>query len=557
MAHPRSDDHGYLSALQPLAEAAAPWLENASLYDMVEVFKVMAEAHGLERLDAVRVALMVLLAPYMDGGLSQKLVEQLTPPLLCQSGEEPAPEAVHQRLKAEGLEVATANVLQVLIFGGVLSKGRLCRAFRAGEYTSPPTRLISLLQWASDTRDEPGDGEACSQISSELERGEAGNGPQERKLWMPVATHATTWQPEHAVPVLNVELAATGGENVVVLDGLVDEATRGALHSLMTAGCRHILRPKRARSEAASVASCSTAVEQWLEPPVGVWQRTTVDGAGLPRSWGMAPQLLRRLERSPPLAIVEVQSRLAALYPEYVIAHMPDAFGKEDPSNCTCPALGKERIHIEGHTAQGEGGVTDDCKRNEDGNGASGSPDAVHASSAPAYTCTPFVANAAVPSHSFEWHVDADPSSFPDGSAWVRTHGDYLNGAVGKPLFVSLLVYTDGTWQRDWHAETLFLQPEKGVGIFVQPRPARAVLMHQDAFHRVSQPSSSAHRPRYSLVWKLLFIPRTGQLGRKEEQPRGALGGSHETISRPEWGPPLLFSPRCNSADCGRQRDQN
>ena len=50
----------------------------------------------------------------------------------------------------------------------------------------------------------------------------------------------------------------------------------------------------------------------------------------------------------------------------------------------------------------------------------------------------------------------------------------------------------------------------------MQPRPGRAVLMHQDVLHRVSTPSMLARRPRYSLVWKLLFVPR------EPKQPAGA-----------------------------------
>ena len=59
--------------------------------------------------------------------------------------------------------------------------------------------------------------------------------------------------------------------------------------------------------------------------------------------------------------------------------------------------------------------------------------------------------------------------------------------------------------------------------------------MHQDVLHRVSTPSMLARRPRYSLVWKLLFVPR-------EPKPPA---GAPETICRPEWGEPTLIgAPR-------------
>ena len=139
-------------------------------------------------------------------------------------------------------------------------------------------------------------------------------------------------------------------------------------------------------------------------------------------------------------------------------------------------------------------------------------------------------------------------------SRWLGALGDYPNGAAGKPLLVSLLVYVDAHWQRDWDAETLFLDGACGVGLLVQPRPARAVLsaqaavrtrrhsiatrpvvrvrdratgaVHQDVLHRVSTPSLAARRPRYSLVWKLCFVPR-------------AAAAERETICRAEWGPPV------------------
>ena len=112
--------------------------------------------------------------------------------------------------------------------------------------------------------------------------------------------------------------------------------------------------------------------------------------------------------------------------------------------------------------------------------------------------------------------------------AWLSQHGGYRNGAAGKPLFVSLLVYLDEYWKAEWDAETLFVDPESGAGLLVQPRPGRAVLMHQDVLHRVSTPSLLARRPRYSLVWKLIFIPK---------KPDGA---DDESICRPaEWGTPV------------------
>ena len=183
--------------------------------------------------------------------------------------------------------------------------------------------------------------------------------------------------------------------------------------------------------------------------------------------------------RDPPAAVRDVHARLCSMYPEYVIRHMPANVGGVD------------------------------------------------ASSGAAYSCTPFVANAAVHGNCFQWHVDADPSSFGPGP-WLGRYGDYVNGAPEKPLFVSLILYLDATWRREWDAETLFLDGTTDTGLLVSPRPRRAVLMHQDATHRVSAPSVLARRPRYSLVWKLVF----------ERREKGA-ADQPETILRAEWGPPV------------------
>ena len=132
--------------------------------------------------------------------------------------------------------------------------------------------------------------------------------------------------------------------------------------------------------------------------------------------------------------------------------------------------------------------------------------------------------------------------------------------------------YPDAEWRREWDAETLFLQSQRGVGLLVQPRPGRAVLMHQEVLHRVSTPSLLAHRPRYSIVWKLVFVPRmaataaaaTSSTSRPSRgggmgggSVSGGGGGAHgmahsgasagsllaggggESILRAEWGEPL------------------
>ncbi|CAM9963172.1 unnamed protein product, partial [Ectocarpus fasciculatus] len=76
------------------------------------------------------------------------------------------------------------------------------------------------------------------------------------------------------------------------------------------------------------------------------------------------------------------------------------------------------------------------------------------------------------------------------------------------PLFTTLLIYLDADWRREWDAETLFLDPPTGTGVFVRPRGGRAIVMDQDITHRISTPSQTAERPRYSLVLKLIFFSK-------------------------------------------------
>jgi len=101
-----------------------------------------------------------------------------------------------------------------------------------------------------------------------------------------------------------------------------------------------------------------------------------------------------------------------------------------------------------------------------------------------------------------------------------------VNGEPAQPLLVSMLLYLDDQWPRDWGAETLFLDDETDMGVVVRPRRGRAVLMDQDMLHRVSAPSSAAGgRPRYSLVWKLAFLPK--------------VPGQRCCLAKPDWGVPV------------------
>lgn len=183
---------------------------------------------------------------------------------------------------------------------------------------------------------------------------------------------------------------------------------------------------------------------------------------------------MRELKALP--AAREVHARLCALYPRYAIAHMPEVSAR----------------------SAADGGLSEAL-------------------------CTQFVGNATVPGDSYSWHVDADPAALePAVSGGL---GGYVNGTAGRPLFVSLLVYLNPEWRASWDGETLFRDPDRSTGVLVQPMPGRAILMVQDVLHRASAPSASAPAPRYSLVWKLLFIPPEGET-------------TPPTLRRAEWGEP-------------------
>ena len=141
-------------------------------------------------------------------------------------------------------------------------------------------------------------------------------------------------------------------------------------------------------------------------------------------------------------ACAKVHSRLARMYPEVHIAHMPSdaiqgahAFPSPPPS----PSPGGD-----------------------------GAPPVVPPP--PPVDCDNFVGNAAVRGDEYAWHVDADPAGFPATGAWARAFGHYCNGEPGRPLLVSLLLYLNDAWPRDWDAETLFLDGDTDVGLLVRPR---------------------------------------------------------------------------------------
>jgi len=288
-------------------------------------------------------------------------------------------------------------------------------------------------------------------------------------LLRPVRTHPTSWSPSASSlrvvlnarvsaydPELHEQAAEAPSGAVVVLDGLLSPALSVALLEALTEpGWR----------------------EDTPAPPQTRWERETRDTAVSAPTWGLTPDALRSLQgENAPSCVVELQSRLALLYPDYQVCHLPgDAMVPPDAEEGVSAAV------------------------------------------------APLVGNAAVHGDAFSWHRDAQPALLHPESPWCERYGLFENGAEGKPLLVSAVVYMNQEWPESFDAETLFLDAESGAGMLVRPRQGRVVLMHQDLLHRLSAPSVHAQRPRFSLVWKLAMMPRPGAKG----------------LHREGWGEPL------------------
>lgn len=171
------------------------------------------------------------------------------------------------------------------------------------------------------------------------------------------------------------------------------------------------------------------------------WERETADASGKCKTWGLRDSVLESLLEHPTPAMREIHTRLTRLYPDFNIAHMPAELMHAAPTAAAAAAT----------SAAGPAGPR------EMGRGAAESgaePDQ-------AVICAHFVGNAPVHGDEYSWHIDADPASLPECS-WTAAFGDYVNGEPGQPLLVSLLLYLDDAWPRDWGAETLFLDAEVG-----------------------------------------------------------------------------------------------
>ncbi|KAL6749804.1 hypothetical protein V8C86DRAFT_2833540 [Haematococcus lacustris] len=336
----------------------------------------------------------------------------------------------------------------------------------------------------------------------------------------PIEVHPTSWDPDRVTITLNVRLDACfvpsrdGGlrldmAHVVVLDNFLDEATRAGLMAAL------------------SPPGCDPSMGPWPQ----LWERATADSEKAPRTWGLRGDALEALAASALPAKLEVQSRLQRLYPHCRIAHQPSHLMQATQQQGQ--GEGAAEASRTGASAPGSGGPPASSSVGggpDSGADLEGGPQPAPgggAGGSGGYDCSALLANAATAGDTFTWHQDADPNTLPVDCPFVATHGLYTNREEGRPLFVSLLLYLDEAWERDWAADTLFLDCASDTGLLVRPKKYRAVLMDQDVLHRLSPPSQAAGRPRYSLVWKLVFTSR--------------VPGASCCIARPEWGEPVAF----------------
>ncbi|KAG5187251.1 hypothetical protein JKP88DRAFT_348002 [Tribonema minus] len=349
---------------------------------------------------------------------------------------------------------------------------------------------------------------------------------------------------------------------MVVLDGFLDEPLRQALKDLITeAGWDGSAPPPSAWARKLVDLEGLPA----SAPPPSARARKLVDLEGLPASWGLKHEAMDELLLPHHPAIVEVQSRLCKLYPDALISRMPAAVLGEETAAlvANAPVYGDAfQWHIDADPAT----VPPSAPVCGDGDAFQLhiSADAAPAAAPPSPWRDAFgaYANRAPASRAVAVTLRS-AYAIPARPPWRDTFGSYANRAPGKPRFVTLLLYLDAAWPADWDAETLFLDCATSTGVFVRPQPGRAILMDQDITHRdvatlnrppgaackrtvsietalrVSTPSQTAQRPRYSLVWKLVFHPRSGGGGGGGGGDSAA--GESLKITKPEWGPVTAF----------------
>ena len=242
--------------------------------------------------------------------------------------------------------------------------------------------------------------------------------------------HGTQWDPRTMQVTLNARLDAKlipqgismrlNYSHVVVIDNFIGEAEREGLLDFMT----------------------EPDWDHESGPPDDKWERETADGPDMPKTWGLKDSVLQELAKGDLPAMQEVHARLAKIYPEYIISHMPSNTIQQPPPSHDFESESLENYCCMSEWDEFERRMSHEMKAREQGSSetpaaaaaagkSSSSNQHMQEESTPSVDCNQFVGNAAVYGDDYSWHVDADPSAFPP-SPWTDAFGHYCNGEPGK-----------------------------------------------------------------------------------------------------------------------------
>lgn len=333
----------------------------SSAREILRRMQVEAEACGLAPRHANYLALESVLRGHTNEPQLRPLVSVLHRAAAAGPTAAAAVNGVLEVLDAAGQSSRALAVMSVLVYGGsVPASGLLEWAASVGKdgplgspseaitgperYRDGLTPLLSMVGDAQsigsgDAAGGVGDGEgllpAWADAAIEEKDVSVHEVADDARPPAPLRLVQSEWETSSATLALNAVLG-DAREAVVVLDSVIDDALRRQLLALL----------------------CGDAPPGGSAPPRALWDRRTRDAAGLPPSWGLRQSLLRRLERSPPRAVLEVHARLCKLYPEYTIVHMP-TLDDGDSHACTsfvasappgnpielpCPATPKRKV---------------------------------------------------------------------------------------------------------------------------------------------------------------------------------------------------------------------
>lgn len=174
-------------------------------------------------------------------------------------------------------------------------------------------------------------------------------------------------------------------------------------------------------------------------PPAAKWERETADTHTASRTWGLRDDVLRQLAEEPSPAMLEINSRLASMYPAYDIALMPaehmqhagmdgqrsGQLSHQHASadiNCSAAADNAEAATAADNLRSGPASGDNKAQSNIT-HGAGAAEKGRHSEQAQQDTagpadhqaafCAAFVGNAPVHGDTYCYHVDADPSGLP------------------------------------------------------------------------------------------------------------------------------------------------